>query len=203
MILVHVDLVRNIRNVMANNRLNIIDESGKIVGQESRDVIHQKGLLHREIHVLFYTPEGEMIFQHRGKDKDTYPDLLDATVGGHVEIGNSPIETAIKETKEETGFSILENDLEFIKFIKHKSFDKVTARINNAVKAEYAYCYRGNINKLKIEKGKALGFEAWPIKKLLNISSAGKKKFISFLFEKDFMEIINILDEKSKNCHVK
>ena len=71
-----------------NRRLNIVNEEGEIVGVETREDIHNQGLLHRECHVWFYTPAGEIIFQHRAKDKDTYPDLLDATVGGHVEIGS-------------------------------------------------------------------------------------------------------------------
>ena len=67
--------------------LEIINEHDEVIGLETRGKIHQDGLLHREIHVWFITPNGEIIFQHRAKDKDTYPDKLDATVGGHVEPG--------------------------------------------------------------------------------------------------------------------
>lgn len=63
--------------------------------KKPRENIHNQGLLHREIHVWFYTPKGEIIFQHRAKDKDTYPDLLDATVGGHVEINSDYENTAL------------------------------------------------------------------------------------------------------------
>ncbi|MCL4437679.1 NUDIX domain-containing protein [Patescibacteria group bacterium] len=83
---------------MADNRkLNIVDESGNIIGEETRCNIHKNGLLHKEIHVWFYTPKGEIIFQHRAKNKDVYPDLLDATVGGHVEIGDDYEHAALKE----------------------------------------------------------------------------------------------------------
>jgi len=100
---------------MADNRkLNIVDEDGKIIGVETRENIHNQGLLHREIHVWFYTPKGEIIFQHREKDKDTYPDLLDATVGGHVEIGFDYENTALQELSEETGIKAEKNNLTFI-----------------------------------------------------------------------------------------
>lgn len=82
------------------NILDIVDENDQIIGQATRDKIHRQGLLHREIHVYFITPQQEIIFQHRAKDKETFPDLLDATVGGHVEIGDSYELTAIKETEE-------------------------------------------------------------------------------------------------------
>ena len=85
---------------MADNRkLNIIDENGNITGEETRENIHKQGLLHREIHVWFYTPKGEILFQHRAKDKDTYPDLLDATVGGHVEIGAGLLKARLRWKK--------------------------------------------------------------------------------------------------------
>ena len=69
--------------------LNIVDDNDNIIGQKTREEIHQQGLLHQEIHVYFITPNKEIIFQHRAEDKDTYPDLLSATVGGHVDIGDT------------------------------------------------------------------------------------------------------------------
>src|SRR3990172_2229916 len=107
---------------MADNRkLNIIDEAENIIGIETRENIHKQGLLHREIHVWFYTPKGEIIFQHREKDKDTYPDLLDATVGGHVEIGADYESTALQELEEETGVKAVKDNLVVIQTVKSKA----------------------------------------------------------------------------------
>src|ERR1035437_3863166 len=94
--------------------LDIINENDVVIGQDTRENVHKKGLLHREIHVWFITPDGQMIFQHRAKDKDTYPDLLDATVGGHVEPGATYEETAIKEMEEETGLKAEKEDLHIL-----------------------------------------------------------------------------------------
>ena len=84
-------------NLAKQEMLEVVDENDNIVGLETRVNVHKDGLLHREIHIFFITPNGEIIFQHRAKDKDTYPDKLDATVGGHVDPGMSYEETAIKE----------------------------------------------------------------------------------------------------------
>jgi isopentenyldiphosphate isomerase len=170
-------------------KLEVIDDEGKVIGEETREKIHREGLLHKEIHVWFYTSDKEIIFQHRAKDKDTYPDKLDATVGGHVEIGEDYIQTAIKETEEETGLKLKPEDLKLIKIIKRKSFDEVTGKTNNAVKAQFTYCFRGKVSDLKVEKGKAEGFEAWPIDKLLNITAEERKKFLPLVFSKDFIDI--------------
>jgi len=163
--------------------LNIVNDKDEIIGEETREIIHANGLLHREIHVYFITPNKEIIFQHRAKDKDTFPDLLDATVGGHVEIGSSYEEAAVKETGEETGIVINNSDLIFINKIKKSAKDEKTGKINSVFNSRYLFIYRGDVNDLKIEAGKALGFEVWPIDKLLSASASDKKRFIPYILE--------------------
>lgn len=169
--------------------LNVVDEWGNVVGSETRENIHAKGLLHREIHVWFHTPKGEIIFQHRAKDKDTFPDQLDATVGGHVEIGSDFEDTAVKEVEEETGLVINKNDLKLVKYTRSNHHDPVTGKTNNAIRAVFDYKYSGNVTDLRVEKGKAEGFEAWPIEKLANISAEDAKKFIPGFLDKPHIEM--------------
>ncbi len=157
---------------------NIVNDNDEIIGVEDRELVHQKGLLHREIHVYFITPDKKIILQHRAPDKDMFPDLLDATVGGHVEVGQNYEETALKETKEETGIKLNPADLIFIEKVKTKNIDEPTGRVNYVFSSRYLYIYRGDIKDLKIEAGKAIGFESWPIAKLLTLSDADKKKII-------------------------
>lgn len=159
--------------------LNIVNENDEIIGTATREEIHTKGLAHRETHVWFYTPNGEIIFQHRAKDKDTYPDLLDATVGGHVEIGDSYEKTAVKETGEETGVIITDADLIPIKKLSAVARkDPATNAINNAFKMEFAYLYKGKVSDLRMEEGKIIGFEAVSIQKLFDLKSPEKERFI-------------------------
>ncbi len=161
-----------------NELLDIVDENDVIIGRDTRENVHKKGLLHREIHIWFITPKHEIIFQHRAKDKDTYPDLLDATVGGHVDLGLTYDEAAIKEMREETGIQVPISDLHFIRIAIGSVIDPLTGTTNNAKRAQYAYIFKGDIADLAVESGKAVGFEAWPIDKLLNLSEAEKKRFI-------------------------
>lgn len=175
---------------MADNRkLNIVDENGNIIGEETRENIHKQGLLHREIHIWFYTPKGEIIFQHREKNKDTYPDLLDATVGGHVEIGSDYENSALQELEEGTGIKAAKDILAFIQMVRSKTYDKVTGMTNNVIRAIYAYRYDGNVEDLKVEKGKAIGFEAWPFDKIFNITDEDRKRFIPAILEDEVLNI--------------
>ncbi len=170
-------------------KLEVVDENDNVIGLESRSKIHKDGLLHREIHVFFITPNGEIIFQHRAKNKDTYPDKLDATVGGHVEPGMSYEETAIKECEEETGVNINLDDLLFLKKLKRESFDETTGKRNNTIRSQYAYLYKTSIQDLQIEKGKSEGFEAWKINEPSNISESDRERFIQVFLSEDMIKL--------------
>lgn len=158
--------------------LEVIDGNDNVIGLEDRTKIHKEGLLHREIHVWFITPTGEVIFQHRSKDKDTYPDKLDATIGGHVEPGMSYEETALKEGEEETGIKLDPLKLKLIRKIHKQSFDEATNTTNNSMRCQYVYLFEGKIEDLHPENGKAVGFESWKIDSLPFLSKEDQDKFI-------------------------
>lgn len=172
-------------------RLEVIDENDNVVGLETRAKIHKDGLLHREIHIWFITSKGEIIFQHRAKNKDTYPDKLDATVGGHVEPNISYEQTALKECKEETGIDIDLNKLVFLTKMRKRSFDEATNLTNNTIRSQYAYLYDGPISNLQIEEGKAEGFEVWKIDDLPYLSETDRSKFIPLFLGEDMLNLFN------------
>ncbi|MFA5023251.1 MAG: NUDIX domain-containing protein [Candidatus Paceibacterota bacterium] len=172
-----------------NGLLNVLNNDGQVIGQASRGEIHEKGLLHSEIHVWFFTPDQKIIFQHRAKDKDTFPDLLDATVGGHVEIGETFEQAAVKEIQEETGLAINPSDLITLMTTQTKSFDLATKTTNNAWRKVFAYRFEGDKNQLKVENGKSLGFESWPIDELIDPNFLHKDRFIPRHLEPESIEM--------------
>lgn len=176
--------------------LEVIDENDNIVGLETRKKVHEEGLLHREIHIWFLTSKGEIVFQHRAKDKDTYPDKLDATVGGHVDPNMSYEETAVKECKEETGVDIDRDKLVFLTKMKKKTFDKDTNLTNNTIRTQYAYLYDGDVNDLEVEEGKALGFEVWSIDSLSQLNNEDWSRFIPAILSEEFLSLFNNAREK-------
>ena len=161
-----------------NTLFEVVDENDKVVSLEEKEKILKEGLLRRVAHVWFFTPRGEIIFQHRAPDKDIFPDLLDATVGGKVEPGVSYEDTALHETEEETGLTIKKEDLVLLEKIRVDFIDVKTNFRNNIFTTQFAYFYQGEIKDLKIEQGKIIGFEAVPIDKLFNLSQEEKQRFI-------------------------
>ena len=169
-------------------KLNIVDEDDNIIGEDSRENVHRKGLLHREVHVWIYNKKGEILFQKRSMTKDTYPGLLDASVGGHVELNDNYDEAAIRELEEETGIKANKSDLTYITEIRKKSYDKITGMTNNVIRAVYVYEY-DNEQEIKLEKGKADSLEFWPLEKIFNISEEDRKKFISAILSEEYINI--------------
>ena len=88
------------------------DKNGKATGvSELKSIIHTKGLYHHTAHVWFYTNTGQVLLSQRSSNKSICPLLWDVSVAGHVDSGESIKQAAVRETKEEIGLNISENEL--------------------------------------------------------------------------------------------
>ncbi len=157
--------------------LDVVDENDQVVGRDTRENIHKLGLLHREIWVWIANDRGEIAFQRRSPDKDTFPNMLDASVGGHVDLGMDYAATACKELEEETGIKASKDELLFVGMMRKSGHDKVTGKTNNVIRAVYFYKLKER-ESLVAEKGKATGFEYWAIDKLKNLSQEERAQFV-------------------------
>jgi isopentenyldiphosphate isomerase len=100
-----------------NELFDVVTVAGEPIGvRKARAAVHRDGDWHRAIHVWLVSGtgrDGSIIFQQRCADKDTYPGLLDASVGGHLCAGES-IWDAMRETQEEIGLSLSAIDVELV-----------------------------------------------------------------------------------------
>jgi len=88
---------------MYDELLDIVDDEDRVTSQETRAVIHQRGLQHRGVHVFLVTPEGKLLVQQRSRQRDTYPLALDCSVSEHVKAGEGYPEAAVRGLAEELG----------------------------------------------------------------------------------------------------
>ena len=146
---------------MADTLLDVVNDNDEVIGQRLRSEIHREGLLHREVHVWFVTPNREVIFQRRSPTKDVNPNMLGASVGGHVEIGQTYLEAALRETQEETGLHISEKDI--IPLFKVLATDTVLNGKNMCFRQSFLYRFLGDIQQLHIEKQDGNGFVQLPL----------------------------------------
>ncbi len=56
----------------------------------------------------------ELLWQKRAMEVDRYPGDYDISAGGHVNLGESLVEAAVRETYEEIGVKITPDDLHFV-----------------------------------------------------------------------------------------
>ncbi len=100
---------------MADEFIDILHKTGEFTGEvKLKSEAHRLGLYHASVHIWFFTDQGKIVLQKRACNKDTYPDLWDVSVAGHIGAGETPEDSAIREVKEEIGLSISKNDLMFI-----------------------------------------------------------------------------------------
>jgi isopentenyldiphosphate isomerase len=96
---------------------DVVDSRGRPTGQVKRRAdVHRDGDWHRSLHCWVTDESGErplLIFQRRGRHKDTWPLRLDPTVGGHFAHGES-LEDALREIEEEIGRAAALSDLRYL-----------------------------------------------------------------------------------------
>ncbi len=76
--------------------------------------VHRDGDWHRAVHIWVYGQDDEhgafIVMQRRSLAKDTWPGVLDVTVGGHYRAGESLLDT-LREAEEEIGVRVTPGDL--------------------------------------------------------------------------------------------
>lgn len=91
-----------------DERFDIVTSDGRPTGHtKARRDVHRDGDWHRSIHVWVYgiaAAQPFLLMNRRGLDKDTWPGVLDATVGGHLAAGEM-VEDAYREIEEEIGIT--------------------------------------------------------------------------------------------------
>lgn len=89
---------------MTDEIFPLVDEDGNVIGQATRCKCHDGSmLLHPVIHLHIFNTKGELFLQKRSKTKDIQPDKWDSSVGGHIDLGETALEAACREAKEELG----------------------------------------------------------------------------------------------------
>ena len=102
--------------IMAMNEelFDVLDEKGNKTGiTKPRSAVHRDGDWHKSVHIWIIR-DGEILLQRRAAQKDSYPNMLDASCAGHLDAGEEAIVCAVRELKEELGLDVAPSDLELI-----------------------------------------------------------------------------------------
>lgn len=96
---------------------DIVDEYGNPTGETvERSKAHAEGLRHRTAHIWIARQLKEryqVLLQKRALTKDSFPGRYDTSAAGHIQAGDEPLESALRELKEELGIAATKDQLEF------------------------------------------------------------------------------------------
>lgn len=96
---------------MADELIDIYDSDMNLLGVALKSQAHKEGLWHKAAHCWIITEDGNIWLQLRGADKDLYPNLLDISCAGHVSVGETAKQGALRKLEEELGLHPQEPDL--------------------------------------------------------------------------------------------
>ena len=106
--------------------LTAFDINGNKIGKIERNHAHTEnpGAYHQAVWIWIINSRGEVLSHRRSKHKKQSPLKWGGSSAGHVEYGESAIETCIRETREELGITLSEDKFEFLfTFIYQKGWE--------------------------------------------------------------------------------
>lgn len=129
----------------------IIDPlTGEVTGTAPRKKCHgDPRLLHRSVQVLLFSPDGLLLLQKRSRNKVIQPGKWDASAGGHLAVGETWLDAAIRETGEELGVTLSPEDLTVLFDCKVRNeIESENVRVFSAVSAGPFRCLESEISAI-------------------------------------------------------
>ena len=172
---------------------DIINEAGEPTGQTvERSIAHAQGIRHRTAHIwIIREMEGriQVLLQKRSTEKDSFPGRFDTSSAGHVQAGDEPLESALRELFEELGIKAQARDLEFAGTFPIRYKKEFYGKLfwDNEIAFVYAYRRPVEIESLKLQKEEVEEVQWFDLE---NTLSECKKKNQKFCVPIDGLELI-------------
>ena len=130
---------------------DIVDKNGIPTGKTvSREIAHRDGIMHRTAHVAVLQRENgktQILLQKRAANKDSFPGCFDMSSAGHIDAGEAPLTSAMRELKEELGIDAEITDLNPIGMVRINYVDEFHGEVFRDNEIAYLYAYEKDINK--------------------------------------------------------
>ena len=129
-------------------QIDILNPDGTPAGYaRGRTEVHAKGLWHRTVHIWAFDSKGRILFQLRSRVKENNPGLFDTSCAGHISAGDSSVNAAVRELREELGVHKSSRDLEYLFEAKHESVLNGGSYLDN----EYYDVYKITLSDSEID----------------------------------------------------
>ncbi len=147
-----------------NEILDIVDEEDRVLGQISRRDAHSQNVLHRSVHIIVLDKDNKIFVQERSRSKDSYPGFFEVSLSGHVLQGESYMQAASRELREELGVDVQKSIVRdsfsrsFLQPVRMFNFHLQTPQENELVTVFLIKNFEGTItvNRQEVFAGKFL-----------------------------------------------
>jgi 8-oxo-dGTP pyrophosphatase MutT (NUDIX family) len=91
---------------VTDEQIAVFDADGRVVGSAPRSKVYAEGLWHGSAGVLVRSTDGARVYVHRRTPtKAVFAGMHDCLAGGVMDPGETPLQTATRELREELGIS--------------------------------------------------------------------------------------------------
>lgn len=162
---------------------DIVDEYGNPTGSTvERSYAHANGIRHRTAHIWIARKiDGrlQVLLQKRAMNKDSFPGRYDTSSAGHIQAGDEPLTSAIRELSEELGINADKEDLEFAGTFVIQYESEFHGKIfkDNEIAFVYVYMKDVDIERLVIQKEELDRVEWFDLENTLMECKSHNKKF--------------------------
>lgn len=162
---------------------DIVDENGYPTGETvERSVAHANGVRHRTAHIWIaraVMDKWQVLLQKRAITKDSFPGRFDTSSAGHIQAGDEPLESAIRELYEELGIVATPEQLEFAGTFQiqyEKEFHNKLFK-DNEIAFVYVYLGTVDIDKVIVQEEELECVEWFDLDDIYNECLAHNQKF--------------------------
>ncbi|MCL2570368.1 MAG: NUDIX domain-containing protein [Firmicutes bacterium] len=175
-----------------NELIDIFDEGMNHLGTMEKWQARKKDVWIRGVHV-WITDGRNVLVQLRSENKKNFPNLWDISVGGHVSAGETPLQAAKREFKEELGLPWTFGDL------KEDIIFKTYVLAPGDIAKEFSFVYflktKIDIEKLKLQREEVADIKYVPHQEFIKLFNS--KDFVPHA--KDYIETVLVGISKHLN----
>lgn len=144
---------------------DVLDEKGNKTGiQKSKEECYKEGHWFRSVHIWIINNNKEILLQKRSSNKSTFPNLWAVSVSGHVQAGESSMDTVIREIKEELGLSVTPEKCKYLFTLKRENvFENCINRVFDDV---YILVLNIDVNNTRLQKSELCEIKYFNYEKL-------------------------------------
>lgn len=175
--------------------IDIIDANGNSTGKKKpRNEAHRDGDWHKAVHVWILNDNGEILIQKRAKTTDSFKNLWDVSVVGHMQSSEKSTDAAVREIKEELGIHAKTEELTPFFTIKNQLKDG--AFIDNQYSDVYLFYYRGESAVLRKQKDEVSEIKFISLEHLEKLIQKETSSFVPR--DEEYKKMFDILRKKER-----